>query len=291
MTIVFLSWYLLYVLASRLRPRLHGPRAVGQHQRRPTCSACCSSPRRSSSPGSTSGTWTTTSTRSRQAIRAELEGEVRPMTGTVLAADVSGGQQALTSVLFLAFVGVDPRHHRLGVAATPRPPPTSTPAGRSFSGRAERRRDRRRLHVGRVVPRHRRHHRALRVRRLPLLDRLPGGLAGRAAARRRADAQLRQVHDGRRPRRSGCGSARCAPPPASPRSSCRSSTCSPRWSAPARWCRCCSASPRRHGEEPHHRRRRHPDDLLRHGRRHEGHDLRPDHQGAAADDRRHHPDR
>ena len=55
----------------------------------------------------------------------------------------------------------------------------------------------RRLHVGRVVPRHLRRHRAERLRRLPLLDRLPRRLAGRAAAGGRAAAQLRSLHDGR----------------------------------------------------------------------------------------------
>ena len=38
--------------------------------------------------------------------------------------------------------------------------------------------------------------------------------------------------------------------------------------------------------EPRHRRRRRPDDRLRADRRHEGHDLRADHQGGAADRRR-----
>ena len=43
-------------------------------------------------------------------------------------------------------------------------------------------------------------HRPLRLRRLPVLHRLPGRLAGRPAAGRRAAAQLRPVHHGRRPR-------------------------------------------------------------------------------------------
>ena len=75
-------------------------------------------------------------------------------------------------------------------------------------------------------------HRALRLRRLPLLHRLPGGLAGRAAAGRRAAAQHRPVHHGRR---AGfrMRQRRSAPPRRSPPSWCRSSTCSPRWSAPA----------------------------------------------------------
>src|SRR4029453_14903519 len=40
--------------------------------------------------------------------------------------------------------------------------------------------------------------RALQLRRLPVLDRLPRGVAGRAAAGRRAPAQHRPLHDGRR---------------------------------------------------------------------------------------------
>ena len=113
---------------------------------------------------------------------------------------------------------------------------------------AERHRHLRRLPVGRVVPRHRRRHRDQRVRRLPLLDRLPRRLAGRAAARRRAAAQHRPVHDGRRA---------VVPDAAAPgadgrrdhrRSPSRSSTCWPRWPAPAGWSRCCSASTRKAGQ-------------------------------------------
>ena len=48
------------------------------------------------------------------------------------------------------------------------------------------------------LPRHRRRHRPQRLRRLPLLDRVPGRLAGRPAAGRRAAPQHRPVHDGRR---------------------------------------------------------------------------------------------
>ena len=69
--------------------------------------------------------------------------------------------------------------------------------GRNFSPAPERPGHRRRLHVRRLVPRHLRRHRAERLRRLPLLHRLPGRLAGRAAARRRDAAQLRPLHDGR----------------------------------------------------------------------------------------------
>ena len=72
--------------------------------------------------------------------------------------------------------------------------------GRQFTGFQNGLADLRRLHVRRVLPRHRRRHRPLRLRRLPLLHRLPGRLAGRPAAGRRTAAQLRPLHDGRRPR-------------------------------------------------------------------------------------------
>ena len=63
---------------------------------------------------------------------------------------------------------------------------------------AERHRDRRRLPFGRQLSRHRGRHRRLRLRRLPVLHRLPGGLAGGAAPGRRIAAQHRQIHHGRR---------------------------------------------------------------------------------------------
>ena len=104
--------------------------------------------------------------------------------------------QTLTAVLFLAVVRAHGRHHLLG-----------QPAGlrhhrllrrRSLLQRLPERHGRlRRLHVRGVVPRHLGADRAQRVRRLPVLHRLPGGVAGRAAARRRAAAQLRSLHDGR----------------------------------------------------------------------------------------------
>ena len=49
---------------------------------------------------------------------------------------------------------------------------------------------------------------------------------------------------------TGCGSARCAPPPPPRPSWSRSSTCWPRWSAPARWSPCCSASTSESAQEP-----------------------------------------
>ena len=92
------------------------------------------------------------------------------------------------------------------------------------------------------LPRHRRRHRDQRLRRVPLLDRLPRRLARGPAARRRAAAQHRPVHDGRRavvpaapaPGPHGRGDLHAR------RSA--SSTCWPRWPARAAWSRCCSAS-------------------------------------------------
>ena len=65
---------------------------------------------------------------------------------------------------------------------------------------AERLGDRRRLPVGRVLPRHRRPDLALRLRRLHVLGGLAGGLHHRAAGDRRALPQHRQVHAVRHPR-------------------------------------------------------------------------------------------
>ena len=101
---------------------------------------------------------------------------------------------------------------------------------------------RRRLHVGRVVPRHLRRHRADRLRRLPLLrsaSSSPGWWrccwSPRCCATPAATRWPTSWP-------TGCGSARSAPRPPPRPSSSRSSTCWPRWSAPARSSRCCSAS-------------------------------------------------
>ena len=158
-------------------------------------------------------------------------------------------------------------------------------AGRNISGDPERPGDRGRLPLGGLVPGHRRRHRRLRLRRLPVLDRLPGRLAGRAAARRGADAQHGPVHDGRRPGLPDAAAAgahgrghldpdRVAVLPAGPDGGRR------RTGHPA------ARRERRGGagRRRHHRRR--ADDLLRAGRRHARHHLRADHQGVAADHRR-----
>ena len=150
--------------------------------------------------------------------------------------------------------------------------------------RPERHRHRRGLPVGRELPGHHRRHRAHRLRRLPLLRRLPGGLAGRTAARRRAAAQHRQVHDGRRARVPD------APAPGAHRGrdlhAGRVVLLPP---GPDGRCRRPRQPPAGHHRQrrpvDHDRRRRHPDDRLRAGRRDEGHHLGPDHQGRPADRR------
>ena len=145
-----------------------------------------------------------------------------------------------------------------------------------------------RLHVRGVVPRHLRRHRAERVRRVPLLHRLPRRLARGAAAGGRAAAELRPLHDGRpagvpdaaTPRAYGGGDLdrrRLDLLPARPdgRRGC------------AR--RAAARRHRRVREGLDHRGRRPADGLLRDRRRHEGHHLGADRQGRPADGR-HDPD-
>ena len=124
-----------------------------------------------------------------------------------------------------------------------------------------------------------------RLRRLPLLGRLPRGVARGAAAGRRTAAQHRQVHDGRRAGvpdapAPGARRGRHVHPrrvvllPARPDG---------RRGRPGR------AAAQRHqqgraGGRHRHRRRR--DDRLRADRRHAGHDVGADHQGGTADRRR-----
>ena len=157
--------------------------------------------------------------------------------------------------------------------------------GRAFYRPAERHRHRRRLSLRRVVPRHRRRCRAVRLRRPAVLRRLPGGLAGGAAAGRGAAAQHRQVHDGGRAelphaaaprahRRRDLDPRRHLLLPAGPDGRCRSA------GVPADRDRgpC--------GPVDRDRRGGRGDDPVRHDRRDEGHHLGADHQGRPADHRR-----
>ncbi|CAA9389086.1 MAG: Putative symporter YjcG, partial [uncultured Pseudonocardia sp.] len=159
--------------------------------------------------------------------------------------------------------------------------------GRRLLRPAERRRDLRRLPVGRVVPRHRRRHRAQRLRRLPLLHRLPRRLARRAAARRRAAAQHRPLHHGRR------AGVPDAPAPGARRGrhvDARRVVLLPaRPDGGRRWPGGAAArhpGPRPAGHRHRHRRRDHG--RLRAHRRHARHHLGADHQGGPADRRRGH---
>ena len=199
------------------------------------------------------------------------------------AADaVEGGQRALTISLFLAFV-------LLTLVITVRASRNNATAADFYSGGRSLTGPQNGVAIGgdymsaASLPRHRRHHRAVGLRRVPLLHRLPRRVAGRAAARGRAAAQQRQVHDGRRPR---------VPDEAAPGARRRRHLHDHRLDllparADGRRRRARHAAARRHqrhGQEHHDRRRRRADDLLRHGRRHEGHDLGADHQGRPAHD-------
>ena len=119
--------------------------------------------------------------------------EVRVMTALPLAADVN--ELALDDLRVRRRHHA--RHHLLGLQADP--------LGHDVLGRGprhhrrpERVRHRRRLHVRGVVPRHRGADLPVRLRRLPVLRRLPGRVPDRAVPARRAHAQRGQVHDRRR---------------------------------------------------------------------------------------------
>ena len=79
-----------------------------------------------------------------------------------------------------------------------RRPPTSGPPGRGLTGRQNGFAIAGDYMSAAIVPRHRRPDLPVRLRRLPVLRRLPRGLPHRAVPARRADAQLGQVHDRRR---------------------------------------------------------------------------------------------
>ena len=210
MTGLFLAWYLLYVLLASYAPVLHGDQARAATSTSAWSSACCSSSRRSRSPSSTcaspTGSWTRWPGSCAARSRAGDRGRNRTGPGSRNVEGASSeprggrrGQQPHPQPHDLRPVR---RHHaghrgpgqQAGVERRVR----LLHRGRRLHRPAERHRDLRRLPVGRVVPRHRRRDRAQRLRRLPLLGRLPRGVARGAAARRRAAAQHRQVHDGRR---------------------------------------------------------------------------------------------
>ncbi|CAA9495780.1 MAG: Acetate permease ActP (cation/acetate symporter), partial [uncultured Solirubrobacteraceae bacterium] len=100
-----------------------------------------------------------------------------------------------------------PGHHVLGLAAHDERDAVLG-GGPRHHGPAERLRHRGGLHVRRVLPGHRRPDLPLRLRRVPLLRRLPRGLPHGAVPARRADAQRGQVHHRRRPGLPAAGAAR-----------------------------------------------------------------------------------
>ncbi|CAA9298448.1 MAG: Putative symporter YjcG, partial [uncultured Friedmanniella sp.] len=177
----------------------------------------------------------------------------------------------------------DPLHHLLGVAAEQ--DRRGLLRRRSLVLRLpERAGHRRGLHVRGLIPRHLGGHRPLRLRRVPLLHRVPGRLAGRPAAGGGAAAQLRPLHDGRPARLPDAADA--SPQrrghlddrgvhllPAGPDG------------GGGRPGRAAAGRQRPGGEEPGDRRRRRADGHLRDLRRDEGHHLGADRQGRAADGR------
>ena len=186
-------------------------------------------------------------------------------------------------VMFLVFIAIT-----LGITywASKRTKTTAEfySAGREHHGLPERVGGRRRLHVGGVVPRHRRADRLQRLRRVPVLGGLARGVPDRAAAGRRTASQHRQVHDGRR---AG------VPPPEEERAHDRGvldADGEPVLHDRADGRRRLARQPADPADLLQQRDRagRRPDAGLRDLRRHARHDLGADHQGGAADGR-HHP--
>ena len=146
----------------------------------------------------------------------------------------------------------------------------------------ERAGDRRRLHVGGVVPRHLCRGDGRRLRRADLLDRLPRRLAGRDLPARRAAAQPRQVHLRRRrrvPLRADAGARVRGLGHAGRRRLLPDRADGRRRAADQAAVRPRLLDRRRH--------RRRADDGLRAVRRHDGDHLGADHQGLPAARRRH----
>ncbi len=271
--------------ARDVRARLHGARGRGPRQRRPRCSGCSSSSARSGSPGTTPAARTATSTRSSAELRARYDGARSPAPRRSRPHELPRADDRPVR---------DRRpDHALHHAGRE---PAEQDRRRLLRGRAlvhrvpERSRDLRRLHVGGELPRHLRRDRAVGLRRVPVLDRLPRRLAGRAAAGRGVHAQLRALHDGRRP---------VVPHAATP---CpdgggdvhdRGLDLLPARPDGRRGQARQPADRRgeRPGEEPDDRDRRRADDRLRDRRRHARHDLGADRQGRPAhgrDDHRRH---
>ena len=192
-----------------LRARLHEHQGVRQHQHRPASSGSASSSRRSHHDRLRA--------LGRPRVRPAAERAARAHRGRTRAMSAASppglaprppnvGNPALNIAIFALFVLIT-LAIVIRASRNNRTAADYYAGGRVVHRAAERHRHLGRLPVGRVVPRHRRRDRAQRLRRLPVLDRLPRRVARRAAARRRAAAQHRPVHDGRRP---------VLPPPAAP---------------------------------------------------------------------------
>ena len=199
--------------------------------------------------------------------------------GRAGAAEVPVNWHAI--VMFLIFVEHHPGHHVLGGDA-------DQDGDRLLRRRTrhhrlpERPGHRRRLHVGGLVPRHRRAGVLQRLLRPHLLGGLAGRLADHPVPDRGAAAQPRQVHLRRRrlvPAEAGAGAHH-----GGHRLADRRHLVPDR---PGRGRRAVAAYPGAADVLPAvHRHRRRADHHLRHLRRHEGHDLGADHQGRPAAGRR-----
>ena len=174
-----------------------------------------------------------------------------------------------------------PRHHLLGGQAHQDRHRLLRRRARHLRA-AERPRDRRRLYVGGLLPRHRRAGLFQRLLRPELLGRLAGRLADRAVPDCGAAAQPRQVHLRRRRRLSP--EARADPHNGRAQHPGRGDLLPDRPDGRRRPVAAHPAAADRILAVDHHRRR--ADHHLRHLRRHEGDDLGADHQGSAAAGRR-----
>ena len=208
---LFLAWYFLYVLLAAYAPDFMGIRVVAATSPSACCSAWASSSPRSSIT-MLYARWANTRAGpdAPSAARAHRErpgrGERHAQPSARRATETSATRPS-TSRIFAAFVAVTlvivfraSRNNRTAA--------DYYAGGRSFTGPQNGIAIAGDYLSAASLPRHRRRDRRQRLRRLPVLDRLPRRLARRAAAGRRAAAQHRQVHDGRRPVVPAASSAR-----------------------------------------------------------------------------------
>ena len=163
-------------------------------------------------------------------------------------------------------------------------------AAEFFTGRtrvqrpAERHCDRRRLPFRSELSRHRGRYRRVRLRRIPVLHWIPGGVAGGAALGRRIAAQYREIHHGRRAELPAQAEARAVG--RSDFDVDRVAVLSAGSDGRRRRARRAVARYQgTHRPERDDRGGRCADDRLRVDRRYAGHHLGADHQGRVADQR------